>query len=99
MREGSDALEVVERLATVETAIVRLAGGRAELADTLGVPAAAARTVDDERSKQAARLRDRFGRRRDAEFTQLAATLFGEPVAAPRRREHFVDLGVRVTVF
>src|SRR5215469_5253696 len=80
---ASDALEDVEGLETLSAAMMRLAGSRAELADTLRIVAAAAWASDFRRRAR--------GGNGDAECLQLALPLLAQPLAAPRRREHRLD--------
>ncbi len=91
-------LEVVERLEAVQAAVLRLAGGRAELRQQARLRRAAARTRDrragtaqrtdagDVDRRDASRQRAGAVGWRDAEIAQLPARLGGNPVGRPRRR-------------
>src|SRR5262245_13225688 len=80
-----DALEVIERLAAVDAAVQRLAGGRAELAELLGVQAAALRTAHLRGLAEQAALAGAAGRRGDAVVAQRLAALDADPVGGPGR--------------
>src|SRR5919108_1369144 len=91
----SDALEVVERLVAGAAAVVRLAGGRAELAHPFGVAAVTARTGYKRGLPQAARTCDRLLGRRNPERLELAPPRARQPPARPGRRQHLVEDNVR----
>src|SRR3954469_17110077 len=87
---ASDGFEVLERLAAGDAAIHRLARGRTECRQALGVLAAAARASD--RIRLAAEDADRdvaVGRsrpwRRDAVLEELAPAFGADPVGGPCR--------------
>src|SRR5579864_3318989 len=85
----SDALEVFERLETGAAAVQRLTRRRAELAHHFRVERSAARTSERSRPAQhLAHVRYAPIRGNNAVLQQLAPALRGDPVAAPRRRQH-----------
>src|SRR5579863_524315 len=96
----SKALEVVEGFPARAASIVSLAGRGPELADAFGCAACTARTGHDRRAPQLLRTRYGLFRRRDPEGAELAARRRRQPVARPRRRQHFLEhrLGVAVGV-
>ena len=81
-------LEVFEGLAAGAAAVQRLARGRAELRQALGVGAAAARAGHARHERQGLRAARRpLARRRDAVGAQPLARVLGDPVGAPRGRQ------------
>src|SRR4030095_7124160 len=85
---GLDALEVVEGLEAVEAAIQRLARGRAELGDALGMLRAAAWAGEGKlAAEQLALVAARALGGRDAVGRELRACRVVEPVRRPRRSE------------
>src|SRR5882724_1055509 len=79
--------EVVERFAAALAAPQRLAGGRAELRQHLGIPGAALRALDLLYAEQRA-AGARGLRRGDAVFPELPAAIVAHPVGGPGRRQH-----------
>ncbi len=86
-------LELVERLTAGQAPAQRLARGRPEPRELLGVGAAALRTRD-----QPALQRERHGpavgrhRRRDPELAQPLTPALAHPVRRPRRAQHRADV-------
>src|ERR1700704_2968940 len=85
----SMTFEIVERLAASLAAPQRLAGGRTEFGEHLGILRAALRTrhlLDAEQPSAPTA----GARRRDAVFLELAPAVFAHPVGGPGRRQHRV---------
>ena len=85
---ASVALEVVERLAAGAAAPQRLAGGGAELGQTLRVRASRSAGRRPSSTPNSAPRPAPGGGRGDAVFAQLAAAVLGHPVGRPGRRQH-----------
>src|SRR5260370_29491502 len=90
MTTCSMTFEIVERFAAAFAAPQRLAGGRAEFRQHLGVLGAALRARHllhaEQRAAGAGGLR-----RRDAVRCELAAAVLAHPVGGPGRRQHGAD--------
>src|SRR6202012_4236611 len=86
----SMTLEIIKGFAAALAAPQRLAGGRAEFREQLGVAGAALRARDPLFGEpRAARTRGLRGG--DAVFPELAAAVFAHPVGGPGRRQHGAD--------
>src|ERR1700758_4408424 len=86
----SMTLEIIKGFAAGLAAPQRLAGGRAEFGEQLGIIRAALRARHllhaEQRAAGACRLR-----RRDAVLLQFAAAILAHPVRGPGRRQHGAD--------
>src|SRR5687767_2957376 len=88
--QTSMALEIIDRFAGALAAPQRLAGGRAELAEHLGIHGAALRARHLFDTEQRAAGAAGLGRR-DAVFPEFAAAVLAHPVGGPGRRQHGAD--------
>src|SRR4051794_28898674 len=83
-------LEIIERFAARLATPQRLAGGRAEFGQQLGIPRTALRArhllLAEQRAARAGSLR-----RRDAVLAELVAAVLAHPVGGPGRRQHGAD--------
>src|SRR6266404_153507 len=86
-RTRSVTFEIIERLAAALAAPQRLARGRTEFGQHLGIPGAALRArhllYPEQRAAGATGQR-----RRDAVLPELAAAVLAHPVGGPGRRQH-----------
>src|SRR5258708_17630776 len=93
----SMTFEIVERFAAALAAPQRLAGGRTELRQQLGILRAALRTghllYAEQRAARASCLR-----RRDAVFPELAAAVFAHPVRCPGPCQHGAHFWIAKTL-
>src|SRR5215831_15848594 len=90
----SVTFEIIEGLAAAPAAPQRLAGGRTEFGQELGVVRAALRTGDRLHTEQRATRTCRL-RRRDAVLLELAAAVLAHPVGGPGRRQYGADFWLR----